>query len=72
MLWSKGFPSSVQLEERIDLQDLAKSYELSGGSIIQVIQHSLLMALDKESIEVKLGDIREGIRREYHKMGRTI
>lgn len=72
MLWSKGFPSTVQLEDRIDLQDLAKSYELSGGSIIQVIQHSLLMALDKESTEVKLGDIREGIRREYHKMGRTI
>jgi SpoVK/Ycf46/Vps4 family AAA+-type ATPase len=72
MLWSKGFPSTVQLEDRIDLQDLAKSYELSGGSIIQVIQHSLLMALDRESTEVKLGDIREGIRREYHKMGRTI
>jgi len=72
ILWSKGFPSNIELEERIDLHELAKSYELSGGSIIQVIQHSLLMALDNESSQVKLLDIREGIRREYHKMGRTI
>lgn len=71
-LWTKGFPAVVQLEERINLQEIAKSYELSGGSIIQVIQHSLLMALDKNTNEIKLGDIREGIRREYHKMGRTI
>ncbi|MEB2783084.1 ATP-binding protein [Algoriphagus persicinus] len=72
MLWKKGFPSNVLLEDRINLQELAKSYELSGGSIIQVIQHSLLMALDKERTTIHLGDIREGIRREYHKMGRTI
>jgi AAA+ superfamily predicted ATPase len=71
-LWSKGFPKNIELEERINLNELAKSYELSGGSIIQVIQHSLLMALDQGSDQVKLGDIREGIRREYHKMGRTI
>jgi len=71
-LWAKGFPKNIELEERINLNELAKSYELSGGSIIQVIQHSLLMALDQGSDQVKLGDIREGIRREYHKMGRTI
>ncbi|WP_425636489.1 ATP-binding protein [Algoriphagus yeomjeoni] len=71
-LWKKGFPSNVELEDRIDLQDIARTYELSGGSIIQVIQHSLLMALDQESAQVKLGDIKEGVRREYHKMGRTI
>ncbi len=71
-LWRNGFPSNVELEDRIDLQDIARTYELSGGSIIQVIQHSLLMALDQESTQVKLGDIKEGIRREYHKMGRTI
>lgn len=71
-LWTQGFPETVELDERINLQEIAKSYELSGGSIIQVIQHSLLMALDKNRNKVLLGDIREGIRREYHKMGRTI
>ena len=71
-LWQKGFPEKVELDKRIDFQELAKSYELSGGSIVQVIQHSLLKALDKGSNQVMLGDLREGIRREYHKMGRTL
>ena len=71
-LWQKGFPEKVELDKRINFQELAKSYELSGGSIVQVIQHSLLKALDKGSNQVMLGDLREGIRREYHKMGRTI
>lgn len=71
-LWSKGFPKAVSLDERIDLTEISRRFELSGGSIIQVIQHSLLMALDKGKKTVSMVDIQEGIRREYHKMGRTI
>ncbi len=72
LLWKKGFPEQAKLEEKVDLATLSASHELSGGGIINVIQHSLLMALENEDKIIRLEDIREGIRREYQKVGRTI
>ncbi|MCF0039782.1 ATP-binding protein [Dyadobacter fanqingshengii] len=72
LLWKKGFPEKAKLESKVDLASIAASHELSGGVIINVIQHSLLMALENEEKIVQLEDIREGIRREYQKVGRTI
>ncbi|WP_026946705.1 ATP-binding protein [Algoriphagus marincola] len=71
-LWKNGFPIQAKLEEKIDLKELANSYELSGGAIINVVQHSLLMALDRPERRVHREDIQEGIRREFQKVGRTI
>lgn len=72
ILWEKGFPKQAKLEAKIDLSSIAASHELSGGGIVNVIQHSLLMALENEDKTIRLEDIREGIRREYQKVGRTI
>ena len=72
LLWQKGFPKKAELEQSINLDNLASSYDLSGGSIINVIQHSLLMALEHEDKTIRMEDIREGIRREFQKVGRTI
>lgn len=72
LLWKKGFPEKAKLESKVDLASIATSHELSGGGIINVIQHSLLMALENEEKIIRLEDIREGIRREYQKVGRTI
>ena len=72
MLWKKGFPEQAKLESKVDLESLSNSFELSGGGIINVIQHSLLMALENDDKIIRLEDIKEGIRREYQKVGRTI
>ena len=72
LLWKKGFPEQAKLESKVDLAAIAASHELSGGGIVNVIQHSLLMALENDDKIVRLEDIREGIRREYQKVGRTI
>lgn len=72
LLWKKGFPQKAKLESKVDLASIAASHELSGGGIVNVIQHSLLMALENEDKIIRLEDIREGIRREYQKVGRTI
>lgn len=72
ILWQKGFPDQIALEERIDLHALAQEYELSGGSIMNVVQYSVLMALKGEKEVINLADVLEGIRREFHKSGRTI
>lgn len=72
LLWEKGIPEKAPLEAKVDLAQLAEAHELSGGAIINVIQHSLLMALESEDKVIRLEDIREGIRREFQKVGRTI
>lgn len=71
-IWSQGFSSSVELEKAIDLYEISKKYEISGGAIINIIQHCSLRALSRESNLIKQKDIIEGIRKEYHKNRRTI
>jgi AAA+ superfamily predicted ATPase len=71
-IWKNGFSSSAELDEAIDLPEIAKKYEISGGAITNIIQHCSLRALARESNLIKLNDIIEGIRREYHKNRRTL
>lgn len=71
-LWAKGFSKSVELEEDIELDEIAEKYEISGGTIINIIQHSSLKALGRDSNQIRLKDIMRGIKREYHKKRRTL
>lgn len=71
-LWQNGFSKEAILNEEINLKAIAAKYELSGGTIINVIQHCSLKALARDSNEIILQDILEGIKREYHKNRRTL
>ncbi|WP_142714889.1 ATP-binding protein [Fodinibius sediminis] len=71
-LWKQGFSNEASLKKEIDLKAIAKEYKISGGTIINVIQHSSLKALGRESNEIRLNDITGGIKREFHKSRRTI
>jgi len=71
-LWEVGFGNSVQLREDVDLKSVSREYEIAGGTIVNVIQHCLLHALEKDSREVCPDDILDGIKREFHKNRRTI
>lgn len=72
MLWQNGFSDSVELEPKIDLDAIAKEHELSGGTIINIIQHSSLKALSRESNIIRQSDLVEGIKRELQKNRRTL
>jgi hypothetical protein len=50
----------------------AVNYRLSGGAIMNVVRHCSLQAVQRPQPRVELADILEGIRREYHKEGRTL
>lgn len=71
-LWQKAFSKKSKLEKNINLAQIANDYELAGGSIINAVQYASLMALDKMSTEIMMTDILQGVKREYHKNGRTI
>lgn len=71
-IWKQGFSESVELDKNIDLQEISRKYEISGGAIINIIQHCSLRSLSRNSKLIKQSDIIEGIRKEYHKNRRTI
>ncbi len=71
-LWEKGFSQASQLEEKRYLRQLADNYELSGGSIMNVVQYSSLMSLKRGTTTIYKEDLLDGIKKEYHKAKRTL
>jgi len=71
-IWKNSFPAKTHLDKSVDLYGISEKYALSGGAIINIVQHCSLKAIGRESNRIELYDIIEGIRREYHKNRRTI
>ena len=72
ILWQQGFSTVTTLEAKIDLVQIAEKYDMSGGSIINVVQYSSLRALEQGITEIQYRDLIEGIKKEYQKVARTI
>lgn len=72
VLWQKAFPAKVQLEEKIDLFQISKQFELSGSNIMNIVQYCCLVALDKGTGQISLENLLSGIKREFLKEGKTI
>lgn len=72
LLWKKGFSKASVLEDKVNLEEIAAKYELSGGSTMNVVRFSSLMALKRNSNEITLSDLEEGIKREFQKEGKTV
>ncbi|CAL1518635.1 ATP-binding protein [Chitinophaga sp. MM2321] len=71
-LWEQAFPTHLQLEEKLNLKDIAGKYEMAGGSIINVTRYSCLMALKRGDKTILLQDVQAGIRKEFSKEGKTM
>jgi ATPase family associated with various cellular activities (AAA) len=70
-IWRQGFSSKAQLEESIDLEQLARDHVLSGGSVMNVIRFVSLQSLKQGGRVIGHDDLMQGIRREYSKEGKT-
>lgn len=71
-IWESSFSSIVSFDEEVDLVKIAQDYEIAGGSILNVVQYSSLMALKRESTEILFEDVIDGIRKEFHKEGKIL
>ncbi|GAB7025101.1 ATP-binding protein [Geotalea toluenoxydans] len=71
-IWRNAFSPKAELEERMDLERIAEKYELTGGTIMNVVRFASLKAVSKDSTTILLDDVEEGIRRELYKEGRAI
>ena len=68
-LWQQSFSEETELEKGLDLNQIARKYELSGGSIMNIVRYASLQALESGGSLVTLETIQHGIRREYAKEG---
>ncbi len=72
LLWDNLFKQNFELESSINIDDLAASYELTGGEITQVLRYCALEAAKRNKKKVLLNDIITGIRSVYRKQNKTL
>jgi ATP-dependent 26S proteasome regulatory subunit len=67
ILWEKSLPENLGVHSSVNLNTIADSYELSGASILSVVQYASLRTYAQKKNELHFNDILEGIRREFMK-----
>lgn len=72
LLWNNLFDKNFQKEPSIDFDNLATTYELTGGEMINILRYCALEAAKRNEKKLLLKDIVTGIRREYTKQNKTI
>ena len=68
-LWTKTFPKKASLDKNVDFNTIAKKFEMTGSSILSVVQYCCLKAIAKKSA-INNEMIIDAIRREYLKEGK--
>lgn len=71
-LWSRIFDGPLKPESKLDLHELSREYEISGGSAINVYRYGALRAVQRASDFILKEDIIKGIQKEFQKEGKTI
>jgi DNA polymerase III delta prime subunit len=71
-LWKQSLPTSIAHNRHLDLATLAETHEISGASIINIVQYASLKALSREDKTLDVEDLLNGIRRELRKEEKSI
>ena len=73
MLWQKSFSDRAKkaFDDDVDLNKIAREYELAGGAIMNIVRQVSLQAI-AQNRKIRQVDLIAGIRQEFGKEGRTI
>lgn len=71
-IWNNAFSSKCQWPGAKEMEAIAQQYELSGGSIINVVQFASLRALNRNENIITTDDILQGIKKEFRKEGKIL
>ncbi len=71
-LWKAFISEPLNLDSHIDLDEIAKQYELSGGEMVNVLRFCALEAAKRASHTILKPDLLQGIKREYQKTNKTL
>ena len=70
-IWKCSLPCKATLAEDVDIDTIARKYELSGSGIASAIHYASLQTINKNSTVISKKDILEGIKKEYQKEERV-
>ena len=71
-LWRQSFSECSRFADDINLKDISVRYEISGGSILNVVQYCSLRSMSRGTNIISPEDLLEGIRREFLKEGKVL
>ncbi|GAA4316895.1 hypothetical protein GCM10023149_14190 [Mucilaginibacter gynuensis] len=71
-IWDSAFSAQSNPPDKNNMQQIAHQHELSGGSIMNVVQYASLMALNRGDKKISVDDITLGIKKELKKEGKTM
>ncbi len=71
-LWRNLLPDTSLLANDVDLEALAEKYELSGGSLTNVVRYAAIRATRMQRDTLEQADLVQGINKELLKEGRTL
>lgn len=66
-LWKKSMPRNLKLDTQVDLDDLAKRYEMTGASILNAVHFAALQCYARTEDTITHNDLLAGIRKEFFK-----
>ena len=69
-LWQNTFPPTIQFAADISLKSIAEKYELTGASIVNIVQFCCLRSLERHDKIITANDIRDGVAKEFGKEGK--
>lgn len=72
ILWKKNIPESFKLDQEINLEELARKYEINGANIVNIIHYACLQTLENNSDTIRQSDLLKGIQKEYIKEGKMV
>nr|WP_294859411.1 ATP-binding protein [uncultured Fluviicola sp.] len=70
LLWKDILPENLALQEDISIEQISRTYNLSGANIVNVVQFACLKTAEEGSNEISRSNLIEGIRKEYVKEGK--
>ena len=71
-IWENAFSKKATKEPNLDMKKIAAKYELTGGTIMNVVRYSSLMALNRREKIIRLEDVEQGIKKEFLKEGKLV
>ena len=71
-LWQKALPASLPPDDSVQLQELAKQYEMSGASILNAVQFAALSAYAAKQSFLSKAHLLDGIRKELIKEEKSL
>jgi SpoVK/Ycf46/Vps4 family AAA+-type ATPase len=70
LLWKDILPGNLSLQEDVSIEQIARTYNLSGANIVNVVQFACLKTAEEGMNEISRTNLIEGIRKEYVKEGK--